>query len=186
MAIDPPNQWEKRLRAMAQSKSLPAGAKELADFYGDMGDKVQGVGGSAGIFTFNRAIFAAQLIALGFAPTQSPAVWANIVSTAWLNAVNLSIIAPGTVSNPTWTASGVDTNTLPIGSATIITSSAAKAKLQSGLVASASAFKSDSDDGIFKMAKAFHDATKEFTFLTIGLTLVGPVPVPTPIPTKAQ
>ena len=186
MALDPPKEWEKRLRAMAQSQSIPAGAQELADFYGDMGDKVEAIGGAPGIFTFNRPIFIAQLIALGFAPTEPPAVWANIVSTAWLNAVNLSIITPGTVSNPAWTASGVDVLTVGIGSATIITAAAAKAKLQSGLIASASAFRSNSDDGIFKMAKAFHDATKEFTFLTIGLQLVGPAPVPLPIPSSAK
>lgn len=186
MALDPPKEWENRLRAMAQSQSLSAGAKELADFYGDMGDKVQGLGGSPGIFTFNRAVFQAQLMALGFAPNPSAPGWAAILSTAWLNAVNLSTVSPGTVPNPAWTASGVDVLTVPIGSATIITASAAKAKLQASLIASANAFKSNSDDGIFKFAKAFHDATKEFTFLTIGLTLVGPAPVPTPIPTGAE
>lgn len=186
MALDPPKAWEDRLRQMAQSQSLPAGAKELADFYGDLGDKVQGgPAGAPGIFTFNRAVFAAQLIAIGYSPTLPAPAWAAILSTAWLNAVNASTIKPGTVANPAWTASGVDVNTIPIGSATIITAAAAAALLQANLIASAAAFKSNPDDGIFKFAKAFHDATKQFTFLTIGLVAT-PAPVPLPIPTGAS
>ena len=170
---------------MAQSQALQAGAKELADFYGDLGDKVEAEGGTAGIFTFNRAVFAAQLIALGYSPTLPAPAWAAILSNAWGNAVKASIITPATVSDPTWTASGVDVATVPIGSATIITASTAQAKLLSSLIASAAAFKSNPDDGIFKFAKAFHDATKEFTFLCIGLVAT-PTPVPTPIPKGAK
>jgi len=187
MALDPLDKWEKRLLSMGQSKSVVAGSKELANFYGDMGDKVQaGAAGKEGIFTFNKEIFATQLMSMGFGPEPSSSVWAAAVANAWNNAVGLSIIKPGTVSNPIWTASSVDSLTLPIGSATITTASAAKGILMAGLIASSPAFKTDSKKGIKLMAKAFYDATKLFSFLTIGLVITPGGPVPAPIPTEAK
>ena len=70
MALDPLDAWYKRLLQNKPVNSPAAGAKNLADFYGDMADKVQGVGGSPGIFKFNRALFVATL-APGFTPDPS-------------------------------------------------------------------------------------------------------------------
>jgi hypothetical protein len=171
---------------MQPANSQVAGAQNLADFYGDMADKVQGVGGSPGIFTFNRALFVSTL-APGFTPDPSAPSWAAKVAAAWQTACSASIITPGTVVNPAWTASSVDVLTAPIGSATIITLGAAKSTLQAGLIASASSFKGNTDAGQEAFAKAFLDATKAFTFLTIGLVLAPPAPpFPLPIPTSAK
>lgn len=185
MAVEPLSGWAKRLSEMNQSTSPPAGAKELADFYGDMADKVEGVGGKPGIFTFNRAVFIAALD--GFPPDPSAPSWALRVSDAWQKACAASIITPATVTNAAWTASVKDVLTVPIGAATIITLSAAKVKLQTDLIASATVFKGNSDQGIIKFASAFREATLLFQFLTIGLVLAPPgAPVPLPIPTAAK
>jgi hypothetical protein len=185
MALDPPDKWVKRLLEMKQSSSSATGAKELGDFYSEMADKVQGVGGRPGIFKFNKAVFAAQLSS-GFGPEASAPKWANSVATAWLAAVNASTITPATVPNSAWTASSVDVQTAPTAAATIITANAAKAQLQAGLIASSNAFKSGSDEGMEQFAKAFHDATKSFVFLTVGLVATPASPVPLPIPTSAE
>jgi hypothetical protein len=186
VALDPVGKWKDKLLAMGPASSPSAGAKSLADFYGDMADKIEGVPGSPGIFTFNRAMFATQLVSMGFNPDPSAPSWANTISTAWQTAVGISTITPGTVNNPTWTASGVDSLTVPTGTATIITLSLAKATLQAGLIASASSFQGNTDSGIEKYAEAFYNATKQFQFLTIGLVATpgGPVPVPIPTPSK--
>lgn len=186
MALDPVDAWVKRLLQMQPASSPNAGAQNLADFYGDLADKVEGVGGAPGIFTFNRSLFVATL-APGFSPDPSAPSWASKIASAWETACGASIITPGTVANPAWTASSVDINTVPVGSSTIITLSAAKSKLQSGLIASANAFKGNPTAGQEAFAKAFLDATKEFQFLTIGLVLAPPAPpFPLPIPTPAQ
>ncbi len=176
MALDPLEAWVKRLSQMKPTDSKEAGAKNLADFYGDLADKVEGQGGSPGIFRFNRELFVATLTP-SLAPEESAAVWATNIANAWQTAVAASVITPGTVVNPAWVVSGVDVLTLPLGSASIPTLSTAKETLQAGLIASAG------DQEAF--AQAFLDATRAFTFLTIGLT-VGEPPVPLPIPTPAN
>jgi hypothetical protein len=186
VALDPVDKWKDKLLGMGPANSPADGAKSLADFYGDMADKIEGVPGAPGIFTFNRAMFASQLMSMGFNPDPSAPSWANTISTAWQAAVGVSVISPGTVNNPTWTASGSDVLTVPVGTATIVTLPLAKAALQAGLVASASSFQGGTDNGILKFAEAFYNATKQFQFLTIGLVATpgGPVPVPITTPSK--
>lgn len=186
MALDPVDAWVKRLLDNKPVGSPVAGAQNLADFYGDMADKVEGIGGSPGIFKFNRALFVSTL-APSFLPDPSAPSWAAKIANAWQVAVAASSITPGTVTNPVWTASAVDVLTVPTGSATIITLGSAKGLLLSGLIASASSFKGSPEAGQKAFAKAFLDATKAFTFLTIGLVLVPPAPpIPLPIPTSAK
>lgn len=186
MALDPLDAWVKRLNQMEPVNSQGAGAQNLADFYGDLADKVEGIGGTPGIFRFNRGLFTANL-APGLIPDPSAPSWSSKIANAWLAAVGASSITPGTVSNPAWTASGVDSQTATTGSATIITLSAAKGILQTGLIASASAFQSNTDAGQVTFAQAFLNATRAFTFLTIGLVLAPPgPPIPLAIPTPAK
>lgn len=180
MALPPLEAWVDRLRQLQPVNTQQLGAKNLADFYGDMADQVEGVGGSPGIFTFNRSLFVATL-APQFIPDPSAPSWANRIADAWQVAVASSVISPGTVINPAWTASVVDIQTAPIGSATIITLSAAKSVLKAELIKSAGQFSNDTESGLVAFAKAFREATKAFTFLTIGLAIPGtPLPIPTP------
>jgi hypothetical protein len=185
MPLAPLADWKARLLQMQPANDPFTGAMNLANFYGDMADNVMAMGGHKGIFTFNRALFAATLAPM-LSPADSPAVWANNLSTAWQVAVAGSIIAPATVTNAAWLVSTVDVLTVPLGAATIITLSAAKAMLYSGLSSSQSTFSSQIPEGQEAFAKAFRDATLAFKFNCIGIAGTPISPVPLPLPLGAQ
>lgn len=186
MALEPLSSWVDRLLQMPSTDSSPLGAQNLADFYGDKGDSVQAVGGGAGIFTFNRSVFASELLAAGFDPVVDTS-WASKIASAWETAVGASSITAGTVTNAAWTASVVDTLTAGSGSAVITTISSAKLLLQNALISVGSNYvngsitnETENNAQIELFAKAWRDATLAFKFQCIGL-VVGAPPTPLPI-----
>lgn len=180
MALDPLDIWVERLLQMQPKDTKLQGAWNLANWYGDLADKVEATGGSVGIFTFNRPLFVSTL-APGFNPDPSAPSWAARLASAWEIACKDSKITPATVPNGAWTQSAVDVLTAPKGAATIITLSQAKNLLENKLIASATAFAGDPDAGHKAFAKAFRDATLAFIFLTIGIAILNtPVPIPLP------
>jgi len=189
--LDPLSTWTSTLKALPSVDSQSTGAQNFAQALGDLMNKVQGgATGSPGIFAFAVPIMKAQLMTL--TPTGGPE-WATKLATGWQTACTASIITPGTVSNPAWTASGVDVLTLPTAAATITTISAAGAALSSSLSAVAQIFQASNPDpgevanAPEKMAKAFRDATLLFQFTCIGLVLAPPAPpFPLPLPVSAM
>jgi hypothetical protein len=127
--------------------------------------------GLPGIFLLNSVLVIAAMSTMIPVTNNS---WINSFADAMEAGITAAIITPGTVANPAWTTSLVDVNTLPIGSATITTIPAAKAKLISDL---------NNASTTLQFAQAIYDATLEFTFTCIGL---GPLSVPIPIPLPAE
>lgn len=194
MSLDPLSDWTARLLAMPQVDTPLLGATNLADFYGDLADKVEADspdGSSVGIFTFDRITFATTLVGLGFGPDASTA-WAGKIATAYSTALATSVITPGTVTSAAWTLSTVDTLTAPTGAATITSIAAAAASLETDLIASNALFQagtittpSEADSSIEDFANAFRKATLLFEFLCIGIAAgAPPTPVPLTFPAK--
>lgn len=131
--------------------------------------------GSPGILVFNSAIFGALIATMP--PDPTGLLWGPLMASNWLSALLASVIVPATVVSPVWTASVVDVLTLPTAAASIPTASVAMATLSSGL----SSVKADAT-APKPLADAFQAAFLQMQFLCIGLTFVGPVPTPTPLP----
>jgi len=187
--IDPLEDWADRLLQMKPVGSAQAGAQNLADFYGDMADKVSAEGSNR-LFTFNRTVFVSTLLAQGFAPTGGTD-WVQRVGTAYLAGVASATILPGQKNDGRWSASGSDVVTPNSGAAVIITAITAKEKLEEGLLASSVGFtdigkSSQADDFFVKFAQAWRDATLEFKFKLIGLIISGPTTAPLPLVFEAQ
>jgi len=169
------------LENLSPSTDPTAAWTAFADVIGNYVDQVQaGSLGSAGILIFNRAVFVTNLLPL--APINDNS-WVAAMANAWEAAMLVSTITPGTVSDPSvWTASITDTNTLPAAATTITTIPVSKATLSAGLASATSA-----NNPPQPLAQAFHDATLEFIFTTIGLALAPPgAPIPVPVPRSAQ
>lgn len=184
MALEPLSAWVTRLLENFNVDSASAGAWNLANFYGDKADFVQAQGGSVGIFTFNRALFVSELLAIGFEPTGDIS-WANRIATAWRNAVAGSSITAGTVTHPAWTQSVVDNLTAGTGGAVIVTLSDAKDTLENNLtnvgnkyISSEITSVAQNNVQIEAFAKAWRDATLVFNFECIGEKVTPPKPVP--------
>lgn len=185
MALESLTAWVDRLLQNSQVDTPSAGAWNLANFYGDKADLVQAVPGTAGIFTFNRALFVSELLSLGFDPVDDTS-WASKIATAWQTAVAGSSIAAGTVTDAAWTLSVVDSNTAGTGAAVIVTLANAKDSLESSLLSLGSNYvndlitnESENNTQVEAFAKAWRDATLIFEFECIGLA--GPPPVQIPI-----
>lgn len=188
--IDPLSGWKARLLAMKPVGTAAAGAQNLADFYGDQADKVTAEG-SGLLFTFNRAIFVSTLLASGFTPTGGTE-WVQKIGAAFLAGVTQGTIKPAQKNDARWTASGADIITPGSGAAVIITASAAKDTLEAGLLSATAGFQDTEDeegagDSQEQFAKAWRDATLEFSFLLIGLIIVGgPSTAPLPLTFNAK
>jgi hypothetical protein len=181
--LDPLSDWKARLLAMPSVNSAPSGAQNLADFIGDMSNKVQGgPTGTQGIFTFDRGTFVSTLLGSGFGPVADTS-WVMKISNAWFAGSSGSTISPSTVTDGLWTVSTVDVNTIPTGAVTITTLSSAKSTLEAGLLSAGAPYvagtitdPSQSDAQVEKFAQAFRDAILAFKFNCIGIGLVGPNP----------
>lgn len=188
--LDPLTTWTNTILALPTETVQPVGMLNLSNAIGGLMDKVQaGPTGSPGILTFSSPVMASNLGALS--PSSSPA-WAGTMASAWASAMAASVIAPGTVTEPAWTASVVDVATLPSAAATVVTLAAATSLLTTELQALAALFQNPNTppatlaQGPMMMAQAFRDATSAFTFLCIGLAVAVPSPIPVPIPIPAQ
>jgi hypothetical protein len=184
VSLEPQSVWTDTLLRLQPTPSAQVGLQQFADWVGDRSDLVQAGSAGSPLFTFNRPVFIAQLRALGFTPTRTNN-WIPKVATAWENAVKASTIKRATTPDPVWTISVVDVITIPIASATILTIPAGKAILTAGLTSASQGFTAIKQDTairgrIDQFSKAFRDATLAFTFLLIGIRLVGIVPVPFP------
>lgn len=94
--IDPSSKWEEALGSLEPSSS-PAWAGKMADAVDSLVTnkaQINGITGSV-TFTFNKAIFQAQLMALAFTPLT--AVAAQAIGMAWGAAMQVStiVVAPG-------------------------------------------------------------------------------------------
>lgn len=165
----------------AQILSLPAVQDPVSGSLGFAGKIANyialasgGPTGAPGIITFNQAIFANLVAAMPPDPTPS---WGLLMASNFQTALMASIVTPGTVVDPTWTASGVDILTLPAAAASIPTISLAFASLSADLPQVKANMQAP-----MPLANAFDKAIKQLTVICIGLTLVGPVPTPTPLP----
>lgn len=190
MSLEPQSVWTDTLLKLQPTPDAQVGCQQFADWVGDRSDLVQAGSAGSPLFTFNRPVFVSQLKALGFTPTKTNN-WIPKVTTAWENAVKASTIKRATTPDPIWDISVVDIITIPIASATILTIPAGKAILAAGLTQAAQGFTAIKQDTairgrIDKFSKAFRDATLAFTFLLIGLKLIGIAPVPFPKVFKAS
>lgn len=169
----------------ASIKNLPPAMDPVTggmNFAGAIADYLSlmqgGPTGAPGILTFNKAIFGTLVGSMPGDPTG--AAWPALMASNFNTALLLSTITPGTVVDPLWLASGVDILTLPLAAATIVTAPLVMTTLQAQLAT----VKPDATAPL-PLATAFDSAFKVMTFLCIGLTLVGPVPTPLPIPVSA-
>jgi hypothetical protein len=173
--IPPASVISAQILALPKAPDPLTGSMNFAGVIGNAMALIQaGATGTPGILTFNVSIFGNLTAAM---PPDPIGVWGSLMAANWNTALLASIITPGTVTSPIWTASSVDVATLPTAAATIITAPAAMAALSSKL----SQVKADKTAPL-PLAQAFHDAFGLLEFLCIGLTFVGPVPTPTPIP----
>lgn len=181
MALAGPDVLKKNILDLPKAPDPVSGALNFAGVVGDYMAKMQaGASGSPGILTFNSAIFGALVATMPPDPTGK--AWGPLMATHWQTAMLASVIKPGTVTSPVWTASAVDTLTLPAAAATIITIPLAMATLASGLASA----KPD-ETAPMPLAQAFHDACLKLTFTCIGLVLAPPAPpIPTPLPFGAM
>jgi hypothetical protein len=187
--LDPLSTWTDKIKALPSVKDPVTGVTNFVAAISSLTNKVQaGPTGQVGIFVMDQPTFIAQLSSLSpFTPT-----WSVIMATAWQASVLASVIVPNTVTDPLWTSSNTDSNTLPAAAATIITIPAAFASLTSDLAAISSYFLTQPTDSKQiqakhpeAMAKAFRDATLQFQFNCIGL-VSAIVPIPTPKVFPAQ
>ena len=158
----------------------------LANAVGDLMGKVQaGPLGQPGILTFMSAVMGSSL---GSAQPAAGPDWVPQMVNAWQSAMMSSVITPGTVKFPGWTASQSDILTIPSAAASIPTLAAAAALLQTELMALAATYMNPQADtatlmsGPQKMAQAFRDATSMFLFQCIGLMILPPPAPPAPLP----
>lgn len=176
--LPPSDKLKNDILALNPTTNPVQGMTNLVNAIANYMNQVQGGPlGTPGIFTLNNATMIGILSAL--VPVNDNS-WVAVFASAFASASAAAVITPATVTNPAWSGSGgLDVATLPIGAATILTLPAAVTDLTNQLL---TAKPDDSAPGI--IAKAFHDATLDFTFNCIGL---GPPPseVPTPIPTSA-
>lgn len=180
MALPGPSVLAASILALPKASDPVSGGMNFAGAISDYMSLIQaGPTGSPGILTFNKAIFGTLVGTMP--PDPTGAAWGILMASNWNTAMLASIVTPGTVVDPTWTASAVDILTLPAAAATVITAPLAMAAL-AGKLANVKA----GDTAPKPMAEAFHEAIGMLQFLCIGLTLVGPVPTPTPLPKGAQ
>jgi hypothetical protein len=184
MAVDGLSSWKSRLLAMPNVGDQTSGAWNLANFCGDMMDKLNVQGGTVGVFTFDRPLFVSTLLAV-MSPDGGTA-WAGKLASAWATASGSNTVTPATVTNGAWAGGSTkDILTSPSGNSTIVNLSAAKSALESSLIAVGTPFvnkdiqtgaQADSSNEAF--AKSFRDATLMFQFKCIGLN---PAMIPTPV-----
>ena len=181
MAVDPLSGWKARLLAMPTTGDETQGAQNLADFCGDMMDKLNVIGGTVGVFTFDRPLFVSTVMAT-MQPDGSIS-WTSKFANAWAVASGSSTVTPATVTNGAWSGSVKDILTSSSGNATIVNLSAAKSALDSYLQAEGNPFVNkqiqtgaQADAANEAFAKAVRDATLLFQFDCIGLNSV-PSPV---------
>lgn len=180
MALLGPTVLAAQILALSKASDPITGGMNFAGVISDYMSLIQaGPTGAPGILTFNKAVFG--LLVASMPPDPTGAAWGILMATNWQTALLASIVTPGTVVDPTWTASAVDILTLPAAAATLITAPLAMATL-AGKLANVKADKTAPKP----MAEAFHEGITQLQFLCIGLTLVGPVPTPTPLPKGAQ
>jgi hypothetical protein len=170
MAVPALSIWVSTFEALPPTMDASAGVHQIANALGDLMDQVQASSqGTIGIFTFNREIFATQLLSLPFVSDTS---WVSPVVMAWETAVGQSTITPGTVTDSgTWPFSQKDILTAGTGSAVIANLSAASGILQSELLDAASTFAQGTATTYTSSPalKAFRDATLTFSFTCTGL-----------------
>jgi len=180
MALLGPTVLAAQILALPPAMDPLTGGMNFAGVIADYMSLIQGgPTGSPGIITFNKAVFGPLVAAMP--PDPTGAAWGVLMAANWQTALLASIVTPGTVADPTWTVSAVDILTLPTAAATVITAPVAMATL-AGKLASVKA----GADAPKPMAEAFHEAILKMQFLCIGMTLVGIVPTPTPLPKTAQ
>lgn len=169
------------IKALPPTMSAIEGGMNFAGAISDYLAMVQGgPTGSPGILTFSKAIFGSLVATMP--PDPTGAAWPALMASNFNTALLASIITPGTVMSPIWTISQVDILTLPLAAATIITAPLVMTTLMGQL----SSVKSDDPSAPMPLATAFDTAIKTMMFLCIGITLVGVVPTPTPIPFGAM
>jgi len=188
--LDPLPDWVDRLKQMPSVGTSQEGAENLANFYGDLADKVTAEG-SPPLFTFNRQVFASTLLSQGFGPTGGTE-WVQKIGTAFEAGVAQGTITPALKADPRWTASGSDVQTPSTGASVILTLSIARSTLESGLISATQGFSQtensdQADSSQEKFAQAWRDATLEFQFTLIGLIVVPPSgTAPLPLTFNAQ
>lgn len=186
--LDPESDWVDAFSKLKPQSTAVQGIMQLADVIEKLTNKVEpnlpGATVSPGIFTWNKAVFVAQALAL--VPTPGP-TWIPVLASAWSAACTASIIKPGMVSAPSiWQVSTVDTLTLPLAAATIPTIAAGQGILSGLLQLVPLDMQSKPDMAPGDMGKAFRTATLGFVFTLIGISGTPISPVPTPIPAPAQ
>lgn len=192
MSVDALSGWVTELDAMPPSSTIAGGIANLATFFDDMSKDVNAVGGTVGIFAFDKATFESTLLGLGFSPTGTDD-WIAKLGTAWEAGCSSAVITAGTVTDASWTASGsLDTETPSSGSGTILNLSAAKTIFETGLALASDPFiagditnETEANAAKEDFAAAWRDATLTFIFTCIGLILPPP-PTPLSIPFAAE
>lgn len=169
------NSLSNDLLALPPTLSSLEGATNFINVVAAFMDQLQaGSGGTPGIFTYTKPPAIALLLAL---PPVNDNSWIPNFANAIHAGSTAAILAPGTVTNSAWTASGVDV--LPPVNTGIAT---ALPVLISGLSNVTS-----SNNPPMPLAQAISDYTKAFTFLVTGLVLAPPgPPVPLPLTFSAQ
>jgi len=176
--------WVDKLLQLQPQSSAEDGARNLGNYLKEQMDKVQaGPTGVEGIFHFDVDMFVSTLIASGFNPTSSMD-WVPKISSAWYAASAGNTITPSTVTDPAWTISIKDTNTVPVGATTILTLSSAKTMLENELQEVTFSGGKEPSAVYEAFAKSFRDSLLSFVFNCIGIA--GPPPTPLPIPKNAQ
>jgi hypothetical protein len=149
-------------------------ATKLIDVIAKYFDQVQaGPFGKAGIFTYNKEVAIPLIAALPPVPDQSWIMpFANAIHAGALAAT----LSPGTVSFPGWIISEVD-----IIPPVIVTIPVAKNILIGALTPVTA-----TNNPPMPLAQALDLYIKSFVFLATGITLIGIVPAPLPLPFPAQ
>jgi uncharacterized transporter YbjL len=165
--------------ALAPSSITDVAIPLFVDVIANFTNEVQaGPDGTPGILTFGNA---AMVTAMEAMVPVADSSWIPIFADAWEAGITTGIITPGTVTDPAWLGSGnKDTETLASPATTIITLSAAKAILISGLMSAM-----PDNTAPLAFATAIYNATLAFQFECIGLG-VAPTFIPIPIVFPAQ
>lgn len=152
-----------------------AGATQFVNTVAAYISQVQGgPTGAPGILTYMTAPAISAITSLQPVADSS---WITNFANAIHSGVTAAILTPGTISDPAWTASGVD-----IGPVSITTLSAALSTLISGLNSVTSI-----NNPAMPMAQAIHDYAMAFTFQTTGLIIIpGPSTAPLTLTFSAQ
>lgn len=163
-----------QILALPPTLSSSAGATQFINVIAAFLNQMQaGPTGSPGIFTYSNAPAIAALTLLQPVGDNS---WINNFANAIHSGSTAASLIAGTVTDPAWTASAVDT--FP---PTIITLSSALSTLISDL-ASVTAL----NNPAMPMAQAISNYAQAFTFQCTGLVTTGGPPAPLPLTFPAQ